>query len=97
MARTFFTEMIQEGKAASSCFVPATISAKKQIIQTSRAIIITDMIRMRFCTGLFFPNGFETEIFSASVAEFKGVPVQNCSADLTAANLHSLQILNPNF
>jgi len=72
---TFFTEMIQEGKAASSCFVPPTISAKKQIIQTSRAIIVTDMIRMGFRTGLFFSNGFETEIFSASIAEFKGVLV----------------------
>jgi hypothetical protein len=88
MARTFFTEMIQEGKPTSSCSVTATIPAKKQIIQASRTIIITDMIRMRFCTGLFFSNRFETEIFSASVAEFKGVSVQNCAADLTDMGLH---------
>jgi hypothetical protein len=67
--------MIQERKPASSCSVPAAIPAKKQIIQTSRAIIVTDMIRMGFRTGLFFSNGFETEIFSASIAEFKGVLV----------------------
>jgi len=89
--------MIQEGKAASSCFVLATISAKIQIVQASRAIIITNMIGMRSRTGLFFSNGFETEIFPASIAELKGVSFQDCAADLTVANLHSLQILNPNF
>jgi hypothetical protein len=88
--------MIQEGKAPSSRFVLATIPTKKQIIQASRAIIITNMIRMGFRTGLFFSDGFKTEIFPASIAELKGVSVQNCATDLTAANLHSLQILNPN-
>jgi hypothetical protein len=66
--------MIQEGKTASSCFVLATISAKIQIIQASRAIIITNMIGMGFRTGLFFSNGFKTEILPASVAKLKGVP-----------------------
>jgi len=65
--------MIQEGKASSSCFVLATVSAKIQIVQTSWAIIITNMIGMGFRTGLFFSNGFETEIFFASIAEFKRV------------------------
>lgn len=80
--------MIQEGKTASSCSVPATISAKKQIIQTSRAIIITYMIGMGFCTSLFFPGGIETEMLPASIAELKGVLIQNRVADFTVANLH---------
>ena len=84
----FFTEMIQEGKTASSCSVPATFSAKKQIIQTSQAIIVTDVIGVRFCTGIFFPGKIETEIFSASVAKLKGVWVQNRAADLTMMGLH---------
>jgi hypothetical protein len=90
MARTFFTDMIQEGKAASSCFVLTTIPAKKEIIQASRAIIITNMVGMGFRTGLVSSNGFHTEIFSTSVAEFEGIPVQNCAADLTVLGLHLL-------
>jgi hypothetical protein len=43
---------------------------------------------MRFCTGLFFSNRFDTEIFSASVAEFKGVSAQNCAADFTDMGFH---------
>jgi hypothetical protein len=80
--------MIQERKTTSSCFVLTTISAKKQIVQASRAIIVTDMIGMRFRTGLPFSDGFETEIFPASIAELKGVLVQNCAADLTIMGLH---------
>jgi hypothetical protein len=80
--------MIQEGKPASSCSVPAAIPAKKQIIQASPAIIVTNMIGMGFCTGIFFPGEIKAEIFSASVAEFKGVSVQNCAADLTNTGLH---------
>ena len=75
--------MIQEGKAASSCFVSAAIPAKKQIIQASRTIIVTNMIGMGFCTGLFFSSGIDTEILPTSVAEFKGVLVQDRTADLT--------------
>ena len=81
--------MIQEGETASSCSVPATISAKKQIIQTSRAIIITYMIGMRFCTSLFFPSGIETEVLPASIAELKGILIQNCLADFTVMGLHA--------
>jgi hypothetical protein len=90
MARTFLTEMIKEGKAASSCFVLTTIPTKKQIIQTSRAIIVTDMIGMGFRTGLFSSNGFDTEIFPASIAELKRVSVQNRAADFTILGLHLL-------
>jgi hypothetical protein len=68
--------MIQEGKTAFSCSVSAAIPTKKQIIQTSRTIIITNMIGMGFCTGLFISRGIDTEILPASVAEFKGVLVQ---------------------
>jgi len=75
MARTFFTDMIQKGKATSSCFVLTTILAKKEMIQTSRAIIVTNMVGMRSRTGPFSFIGFHTEIFSTSIAEFKGVSV----------------------
>jgi len=87
---TFFTDMIQEGKATSSCFVLTTIPAKKEIIQASRAIIITNMVGMGSRTGLFSSNGFHTEIFSTSIAEFKGVSVQNCTTDLAIFGLHAL-------
>ena len=88
MARTFFTDMIQKGKATSSCFVLTTILAKKEMIQASRAIIITNMAGMGFRTGLFSSDGFDTEIFSTSIAEFKGVSVQNCATNLTVLGLH---------
>jgi len=80
--------MIQKGKATSSCFVLTTIPAKKEIIQASRAIIITNMVGMGSRTGLFSSNGFHTEIFSTSIAEFKGVSVQNCTTDLATMGLH---------
>jgi hypothetical protein len=80
--------VIQERKATSSCFVLTTIPAKKEIIQASRAIIITNMIGMGFRTGLSSSNGFNTEIFPASIAEFKGVSVQKGSTDLTIMGLH---------
>ncbi len=81
--------MTQERKAASSCSVPAAISAKKQIIQAIRAIIVTNMIRMGFCTGIFLPGEIETEIFSASIAELEGVLIQSCATDLTVMGLHA--------
>jgi hypothetical protein len=46
------------------------------------------MIGMGFCTGLFFPGEIETEIFSALLAEFKEVLIQNRAADLTVMDLH---------
>jgi hypothetical protein len=80
--------MIQEGKATSYCFVLITIPAKKEIIQASRAIIITNMVGMGSRTGLFSSDGLYTEIFSTSIAEFKGVSVQNCTTDLAIPGLH---------
>jgi len=50
------------------------------------------MIGMGFCTGIFFPGEIKAEIFSASVAEFKGVSVQNCAADLTNMGLHAFAL-----
>jgi len=75
MARAFFTEMILQGKATSSCPVLATIFTKKEIVQASWTVIIPNMIRVRFCTGLFVPSEIETEIFSALMAELKKVLV----------------------
>ena len=82
--------MIEKGKTTSSRSVPAAISAMKQMIQASQAIIVTDMIGVRFCTGIFFPGKVETEIFSASIAELIGVLAQNRAADLTIMGLHAL-------
>ena len=45
-------------------------------------------MRMRFCAGLFFPSEIETEIFSALMAEFKKVLVQDRATDLTMTDLH---------
>ena len=72
---TCFTEMIQEGKPTSSCFVLTTIPATKEIINANRAIIVTNVVRMGSRTGLFSSNSFHTKIFSTSIAEFKRVSV----------------------
>jgi len=87
---TLFTEMIFEGPTTLSRPVLTAVSAKKQILQTSRAIIITDMAGVRFCTGIFFPCEVETETFSTLLAEFKKVPIQNRATDLTKMGLHPL-------
>jgi len=47
------------------------------------------MIGMRFCAGLFFPGVIETEIFSASITEFKGVLIKNSTANFTVMKLHT--------
>jgi len=72
---TFFTNMVLEWKTASCRPVLATISAKKEAIQASLTIITPNMIGMRFCTAHLFSSEIETEIFSASMAEFKEVLV----------------------
>jgi hypothetical protein len=77
--------MIQEGKATSSCFILTTIPAKKENIQASRAIIITNVV------GMGFRTGFQTEIFFTSIAEFKRVSVQSCTTDLANMGLHPQQ------
>jgi len=83
--------MIPEGETASSCPVLTTTFTKKEIIQTSWTIIIPNMIGMGFCTGLFFPSEIETEIFSALMAEFKKVLVQDRAADLAMTDIHFLR------
>ncbi len=46
------------------------------------------MIGMRFCTGHLFPSEIETEIFSAVMAEFKEVLIQDRATNLTVTDLH---------
>ena len=47
---------------------------------------------MGFCTSLFFPSGIETEILPTSIAELKGVLVQNRVTDLTGMGLHAFAL-----
>jgi hypothetical protein len=46
------------------------------------------MIRMGFCTGPLLATDIETEIFSATMAEFKEVLIQDRTADFTVMELH---------
>ncbi len=80
--------MIPESEASLSCPVLATPSTKKQVIQTSRTIVIPHMTRVRFCTGILFPGEIKTEIFSTLLTEFKKVLIQHRSTDLTVKDLH---------
>lgn len=43
---------------------------------------------MGFCTSLFLPGRIETEVLPASIAELKGVLIQNCAADITVMDFH---------
>ena len=47
---------------------------------------------MGFCASLSFPRGIEAEIPPASIAELKGVLIQNRAADITVANLHGFAL-----
>jgi hypothetical protein len=89
MARTLFTDMTLQGKTASSCPVLTTTFAKKEIVQTSWTVIVPNMIRVGFCTGLFVPSEIKTEIFSALMAEFIKVLIQGRATDLAVASLHT--------
>jgi hypothetical protein len=46
------------------------------------------MIGMGFGASPLFTSEIETEVFSATIAEFKEVRVQNSAADFTVPNLH---------
>jgi len=83
--------MILKAKPTSFCSILATIPAKKEIIQTSLAIIIPNMIGMAFGAGLLSSCEIETKILSASMTEFKEVLVQDRTADLTTTDLHPSQ------
>jgi hypothetical protein len=43
---------------------------------------------MGFCTGPLLTADIETEIFSATMAEFKEVLIQDRTADFTVMSLH---------
>jgi hypothetical protein len=92
LRKAFFTQMILEGETASSSPVSATPSAKKEIIQTRWTIIIPHMIGMRLCTGALFTGEIKTEIFPATMTEFKEVRVQDSTADFTVMSLHPLYV-----
>ena len=83
--------MVLERESSFPCPVLTATSAKEKIIPASRTIIIPDIIGMGLCTGPFFPREIETEIFSALMAEFKEVLIQESAADLTLPNLHMHQ------
>jgi hypothetical protein len=46
------------------------------------------MIGMRLCTGSFLTADIETEIFSATMAKFKKVLIEDRTADFTVMELH---------
>ena len=86
---TLLTEMILEGETPSPRPVFAAISAEEKIIPAGWTIIISDMSRMGFRTSLFSPCQIKTEVFSALMAEFKEVLIQESATDLTIPDLHN--------
>ena len=85
--------MVLERKAASSRLILTTTFAKKEIIQADLTIIVPNMAGVRFCTGHFFPGEIETEMFSAAMAEFKEVLIQDRATNLTVKIFHTLQVI----
>jgi len=84
--------MILEGETASPRPVLATFFAKKEIIQTRWTIIIPNMAGMGFCTGPLLATVIETDTSSATIAEFKGMLIQDRTADFTVLELHPLYV-----
>jgi hypothetical protein len=84
--------MVFERKTAPYRSVLATFSAKKEMVQASRTVIIPNVVGMRFCTGPLLTAEIETETFSATVAEFKEMRVQSRTADLTVVSFHPLYV-----
>jgi hypothetical protein len=89
LRKTFFAEMVFEWKATPSRLVLTTSSTKKEIIQADLTIIITNVVGMGFCARPFLTAEVETERFSASMAEFKEVRVQDSATNLTVTDLHA--------
>ena len=85
----FFTQMILQRKTASSRPVLATSSAEKEVVQASWTVIGPNMVRVGFCTGPLLTADIETDTFSAAMAEFKEVLIQDCTADFTVMDLHT--------
>ncbi len=92
MARTFFTQMILQRKTASYRPVLATSSAKKEMVQAGRTVIIPNVVGMRFCASPLLTADIETETSSATIAEFKEMRVQSRTANLTVMELHPLYV-----
>jgi len=80
--------MILQRKTASSRPVFATPTAKEEILQACLTVIIPNMVGMGFCTGPLLTADIETEISSATMAEFKEVLIQDRTADFTVMELH---------
>ena len=51
------------------------------------------MVRMGFCTSSLLATDIETDIFSAALAEFKEVLIQDRTADFTVMELHMFQVI----
>lgn len=47
------------------------------------------MVRMGFCASPLLATDIETEIFSATMAEFEEVSIQDRTADFTVMELHT--------
>jgi len=82
--------MIFQGKPTPNGPVPAATTAKKEIIQTTLAIIVPDMAGMRLRTGLLFSCRIKTELFFTSITELKPLIIDRRAADLTKMGLHAL-------
>jgi len=75
-------------KASFSRLISTASLTKKEVIQASRAIIIPDMVGMRFCACLFLSGKIETEISPALIAEFEEVLIQDRTTNLTVTDLN---------
>ncbi len=80
--------MILQRKTAPFRSVLATSSAKKEMVQASRTVIIPNVVGMRLCTSPLLTADIETETSSATIAEFKEMRVQSRTANLTVMELH---------
>ena len=84
--------MVLQRKTAPSRPVLPTPSAKEEIVQAYLTVIISNMVGMGFSTGSLLTADIETEIFSATMAKFKEVLIENRTADFTVMKLHPLYI-----
>jgi hypothetical protein len=81
--------MIFQGKSTPKGPVPAAVTAKKEMIQATLAIIVPDMAGVRLCTSPFFSCGIKTELFFTSITELEPLLLRRRTADLTIMKLHT--------